>query len=123
MQHRGDRMILIVDDDQEIRDALGDVLVDHGFRVATARDGGEALAYLRRGGRPCAILLDLWMPGMDGWRFRELLDKDPALADIPVIVVTASRGEPPENLRVAEVLTKPIRVEKLLDAVSKHVAR
>jgi CheY-like chemotaxis protein len=116
-------LILVVDDDDEIREALGDVLQDEGFRVVGMRDGREALEYLRSGTRPCAILLDLWMPGMDGWQLRYELEREPSLAEIPIIVVTAARGQRREDLRVAEVLTKPLRLEQLLEVLSSCCGR
>ena len=116
-------LILVVDDDDEIREALGDVLQDEGFQVVGMRDGREALEYLRGGTRPCAILLDLWMPGMDGWQLRYELEREPSFAEIPIIVVTAARGQRREDLRVAEVLTKPLRLEQLLEVLSSCCGR
>jgi CheY-like chemotaxis protein len=123
MSQNGGSLILVVDDDDEIREALGDVLQDEGFRVVGMRDGREALEYLRNGTRPCAILLDLWMPGMDGWQLRYELEREPSLAEIPIIVVTAARGQRREELRVAEVLTKPLRLEQLLEVLSTCCGR
>jgi CheY-like chemotaxis protein len=112
--------VLIVDDDDEIREALREVLGDEGYAVVGARDGRDALDYLRAGNRPCAILLDLWMPVMDGWQLRYELEREPPLADIPIIVVTAVRDQRAEELRVAEVLTKPLRLDHLLEALEVH---
>jgi CheY-like chemotaxis protein len=111
------RRILVVDDDDEIREALSDVLTDEGYEVIGARDGHQALTFLREGKRPNAILLDLWMPVMDGWQLRHELLSDSKLSDIPVIVLTAVRDQRAQGLMVADVLTKPIQLERLLMAL------
>src|SRR5947209_13870316 len=74
--------ILIVDDDAATRTAMTLVLEGTGYRVASASDGREALDYLQRSERPDLILLDLMMPRMDGWQFRDQQWRSPALASI-----------------------------------------
>src|SRR5262245_18680407 len=69
--------ILIVDDDRELRDVLRLILLEEGYRVTVATDGAGALESLRAGLRPAMILLDLMMPGMNGWSFRDALLADP----------------------------------------------
>src|SRR5688572_28378669 len=110
----GERAVMIVDDDDAIRDALQDVLRDEGYEVMEASDGQQALGQLMGGRRPDAILLDLWMPVMDGWQFRDAVLEDPELRDIPMIVLTAARHQRADELGVAEVLTKPVTLERLL---------
>ncbi len=105
---------MIVDDDDAIRDALQDVLSDEGYDVIGASDGQQALGHLREGRRPSAIVLDLWMPVMDGWQFRDAVLDDPELCDIPMVVLTAARHQKADELGVAEVLTKPVTLERLL---------
>src|SRR5262249_8198798 len=83
------RNILLVEDDPDPRDALQDVLAECGHRVATAHDGIEALSAMTWF-HPDVVLLDLLMPRMDGWQFRLEQRRDPALADIPVIAMSAS---------------------------------
>jgi CheY-like chemotaxis protein len=78
--------ILIVDDDSDTREGLSLAMEAAGYSVRTARDGVEALKVLRQC-RPDLILLDLVMPTMDGWTFRMQQLRDPALADIPVVVL------------------------------------
>ena len=73
--------LLVIDDDLEIRDALAEVLGDEGYLVVTRPGGEEALSYLRRGHRPHVIILDLWMPRMDGWDLRSALLADPDWLD------------------------------------------
>ena len=118
------KTILVVDDDQDIRDTLTELLVDEGYAVVSAAHGGEALSTLRREPRPDLILLDLMMPVMDGWQFRAEQSRDPAIADIPVVVVSATgKDDKVAKLGAAQLLKKPIRLEDLLDAVERHVRK
>jgi CheY-like chemotaxis protein len=116
-----DNFVMIVDDDDEIRAALEDVLGGEGYQVLGARDGRQALDFLQAGRSPSAILLDLWMPVMDGWQLRKELLRDARLAKIPVIVLTAAHDQRAMALEVSEVLTKPIDLRKLLHAVGEAV--
>lgn len=114
--------ILIVEDDFDVRDSLADILEDEGFTVATASDGEYALAYLRDNPAPALIVLDWMMPRCDGAQFRERQQRDPALAKIPVLLLTADpRVEAKKSaLDVADFLTKPVKLDKLLAIVRKH---
>jgi CheY-like chemotaxis protein len=114
---------MVVDDDDEIREALVDVLSDRGYRIVSAADGQQALERLRAGPRPSAIFFDLWMPVMDGWQLLEELLQDPALSHIPRVVLTAARGPRARDLNVAEVLTKPVRLEHVLGLVERLTAQ
>jgi CheY-like chemotaxis protein len=118
MDRASSRYVMVVDDDDEIREALADVLTDEGYEVVGARDGQQALQFLREGRRPNAILLDLWMPVMDGWQLRHELLSDSKLSDIPVIVLTAVRDQRAQGLMVADILTKPVQLERLLGALA-----
>ena len=82
--------ILVVDDDVDLRRSLAEVLTEAGYAVSCARNGEEALRQLQTDRVPSAILLDLAMPVMDGWTFRERMRGDPRLADIPTVVISAS---------------------------------
>ncbi len=124
------RPIVIVDDDHDVREALGEVLSEEGFDTRLFESGRAALDFLRGvdGGaalpQPPAdaalILLDLMMPGMNGWQFREEQLKDENLLEIPVVVITASRlGS--EAIHAREVLFKPIGLGELVDAVHRNV--
>jgi len=111
-------MVLLVEDDVDVREAVTDTLEDAGYRVIAARHGQEALELLRNGGpRPCLILLDLMMPVMDGWQFRDLQSKDPALADIPVVALSAHGGL--HALGAADHLRKPVQLRALMDVVER----
>lgn len=108
--------ILIVDDDDDIRETLRDLLEDEGYQVLEASNGREALARLRHGS-VCVVLLDLMMPIMDGWEFREEQLADPAIASVPVVIITAS-GRTNGSLGGVDILKKPLRVETVLEVVA-----
>ena len=94
-----------------------------GYDVATAANGQEALDQLRSGpGLPSLILLDLMMPVMDGWQFRDEQKQDPALSAIPVVVVSADGrvDEKASALGAAAYLRKPVEIEDLLATVQQH---
>src|SRR3954471_1338862 len=85
------KRILIVDDDDDIRETLSQVLTDEGYTVETAINGLEALNQLRRTTTiPSLILLYLMMPVLNGFEFQVAKSRDPLLASIPVIIVSAS---------------------------------
>ncbi len=115
------RYVLVVDDDRDIRDTLQELLEQEGYQVETARNGVEALAVARRE-RPAMILLDLFMPVMDGLEFRRVQREDPQLAHIPVVVVSAAAGMEARvaELSVAAFLEKPLRIEQLFDTITRH---
>lgn len=107
--------ILLVDDDPEVRDAIRDLLEDEGFSVKCAANGKEALAELATHELPDAIILDLTMPVMDGYEFLQRRQSMPNVADIPVVVVTASMN--PRLDETVGFVRKPIDVETLMTAV------
>jgi CheY-like chemotaxis protein len=113
-------IVLVIDDDDELRETVREVLEDQGFTTAGAADGEQGLAYLRQSPRPDVILLDLSMPVMDGATFRQLQRADPALADIPVILFSAAAGldEKVRELGVDAVIKKPISLAQLVACVS-----
>jgi CheY-like chemotaxis protein len=113
------RAIMIVDDDDAIREALEDVLSDEGYEVVGMSDGQQALDYLRVEKRPSAILVDLWMPVMDGWKFLDALLSDPRFSRIPLVVLTAARDQRARDLRVSEVLTKPVQLQQVLATLER----
>ena len=115
--------VLIVDDDPLTREALALLLNTEGYVVAEAGDGAEALARLRSGGLPSLVLLDLLMPGMDGWRFLAERQRQPSLGAIPVLVLTAARGIDSPALRAMgaeDILQKPIAPEDVLTAIRRY---
>jgi CheY-like chemotaxis protein len=116
----GRKTVLVVDDDWQTRCALAMTLEAAGYVVLQATDGQDALCQLRRGPPPDVILLDMVMPVMNGWEFREEQAHDPALADIPVVVFSAAYESAPRaaaSLGVARVLAKPIDCHEALSAI------
>lgn len=105
------RTLLVVDDDADVRGVISDALSSEGYRVRFACDGREALALLAEGPRPDAIVLDLAMPNMTGWQFRDLQKRQPDLARIPVLVVT---GSSPLGIDASKVLEKPFSIAELV---------
>jgi CheY-like chemotaxis protein len=114
------RSVLVVDDDHDIRDTLQAILEQEGYRASTARNGREALARAREE-RPGVILLDLFMPGMDGARFLRQKQRDPELAPIPVFVISAAADvrERVADLPVAGYLDKPLEIDRVLRVVAR----
>ena len=119
-----EHLILVVDDDRDIRDSLIETLEDHGFRATGAANGAEALDVLRRSPeRPSLILLDLMMPVMDGPGFREEQLKNPSWAEIPVVVISAySDAEARARRLDVECMRKPLKIRPLIDMVRRHCA-
>jgi CheY-like chemotaxis protein len=112
-------MVLLVDDDADVRDALGDLIKLRGYRVAFAENGQEALDFVLDGNEPCVILLDLVMPVMDGWALLSRLQTSVALRRIPVVVISAhATAVPPTG--VQRVLLKPVDPSDLYSAVEEH---
>ncbi|MGH7341428.1 MAG: response regulator, partial [Candidatus Rokuibacteriota bacterium] len=114
--------ILVVDDQTDSSDAVGLLLEEQGFKVRIARDGEEALDALHRGLRPCLVVVDLMMPKMDGWEFRQRQLSDPQFATIPVVMMSGypNAQEAAGTLGVRTVLKKPLSVNRLLSLVHRH---
>jgi CheY-like chemotaxis protein len=108
--------VLVVDDDESIREALSSILEDEGFNVRNASDGAEALRQLAVAPLPGLIILDLMMPVMSGWEFRAAQKADATLASIPVCVITAANIAT-KPIDADQVIRKPFDYEKLLDIV------
>jgi CheY-like chemotaxis protein len=114
--------VLVVDDDYDMRETIADTLQDEGLIVATAGDGLEALAYLRAEPPPRVILLEWMMPRCDGSQFRAEQLRDPALANIPVVMLSADRRREhgSQQLGIETFLAKPCNRETLLAAIRKY---
>ena len=113
--------VLVIEDDVGVREMVAAVLESHGSEAVTCGDGSEALEKLRRGLRPCVILLDLMMPKMDGWQFMEHLRVDPKFASLPIVVLSAyGTAEGVRSLGAADYLKKPFDSEAMLAAVERH---
>jgi CheY-like chemotaxis protein len=118
------RTVMIVEDDDELREGMAVLLERRGTCVVPARDGAEALALIDPEAPPALILLDLMMPVMDGWRLRQVLHGDPRLAAIPVVLISAL----PEldlvckRLDATDYFTKPIDFARLHGVVERYCA-
>lgn len=119
---RAKEWILIVEDDADLRDSLAALLTAEGYPVATAANGQEALQRLRTAPLPGLILLDLMLPAMSGWQLRRRLREDPALAQIPVVVLSGVSLTIDEGLTLdaSGYFGKPYDVQALLETVAFH---
>lgn len=117
--------VLVIEDESAAREVICDSLDAEGCRAVGVADGSAAVQLLEGGAEaplPCVILLDLMMPGMNGWQFREWQRRDPRFASIPVVLVSAVRDlrEEARKLSAAGFLEKPVKFETLLDVVERH---
>lgn len=112
--------VFIVEDDVDTREMLGRFLELEGYRVESAANGKVALERLDAGAPVCVILLDLMMPVMDGWQFRREQVQHAALADIPVIVVSAAGRDRIQQIDANAYLSKPVDLDELLERVTEY---
>ena len=115
--------VLIVEDDEDLREMMAQLLTLEGYDAASVANGREALDYLQHSSTPNVILLDLMMPVMDGWEFRRQLEADPALAPVPVIVLSALDQVRAMNIHAAAFLKKPLDFDRLLALVRGYCDR
>lgn len=111
------RRLLLIDDDEDLRDSMTDALQGAGFEVASAANGQEALERLSTGELPDVILLDLLMPVMNGWQFCEERKRNPKLAGIPIIAMSAAVSKDPWSpyyLEVDDFVAKPVELDDLV---------
>lgn len=116
------KMVLVVDDDMDSRDAILETLRTAGYTAHCATNGKEAMDQLETGVRPSVILLDLMMPIMDGWQFLAERARKPRLSSIPVVVLSAY-GNPARSdsdMTIADYLQKPFGLDRLLTTVDRH---
>jgi CheY-like chemotaxis protein len=113
-------LVMVVDDDDDIRETLRGLLEDEEYQVSAYPTGREAMDALKGGEQPRVILLDLMMPVMDGAEFRRAQLADPALASIPVILITAAGLEPIQRSDYSDVLRKPLKVDRILAAIAEY---
>ncbi len=110
--------VLLVDDDDAIRETLSMILQDHGYEVRTAEHGVDALEVIGSHGEPCFALVDLMMPVMDGVELIEKLKSDPRLATIPVVAFSGgSSVAPPAGTKL---LRKPLGSDVILREIQQH---
>ncbi|PTL78369.1 response regulator [Vitiosangium sp. GDMCC 1.1324] len=124
LQHPGSNVVLVVDDDPDILEALSEILEAEGFEIRRARNGKEALDRLEPD-PPQLILLDLMMPVMDGWEFAQRMRQKPAVANIPLIVLSADRnvGSKATDIGAVGHLAKPFELNDLLDMVRRSLGQ
>jgi CheY-like chemotaxis protein len=117
---KSSKNLLLIDDDHDIRDLLASVLRAEGYSVETAANGHEGLSKLRMGFTGI-VLVDFMMPVMNGEQFLEAIQEDPALKQIPVMMISASGTV--ENGRLArQFIAKPFDIHFLLESLSKHAS-
>jgi DNA-binding response OmpR family regulator len=115
-------LVLVVDDDEAIRAMTAEVLRADGHEVRCANDGAQALAAMRCGPLPELVLLDLMMPGTNGWQVLQSMYDEPRLATVPVVVLTSLDSR--DGLPVGPpTLHKPVDSAVLLDLVNAMLAR
>jgi len=116
-----DHRILLIEDDDDVADAMSVLLEGQGYAVVRVVDGEAALRALREGLAPCLIVLDLFMPGMSGVEFRRVQRAEKAIAGIPVIVVSgvANMVKEVAAMGVARCFTKPVDFQALLGVVNE----
>ena len=116
--------VLVVEDNDDARDMLCMLLEMHGFNTLCAKNGKEALELLKDYPNPCLILLDLMMPVMTGWEFREEQLKNPKWADIPVFILSAvSDRSSISELHAQAYLNKPLDFQALTKGLSRYCFR
>ncbi len=118
MHDRAIQAILIVEDDRDVADTIRELLQDAGYEAVCVENGQRALAWIQEHGRPAAILLDLMMPVMNGWRFIGELRSQPGLATVPVLVVTTVAAHWGFPVPSSHVITKPFDFETLLERLA-----
>jgi CheY-like chemotaxis protein len=112
--------VLVVEDDHDIRVSVRTALEDDGFKVFTVTNGRSALdLLLRMTDLPCLILLDLMLPVMDGWHFAAILQQEPRLSRIPILIMSAYESPPPPEAAVGFV-KKPVDADTLLSAIERY---
>lgn len=118
----GRRAVLLVDDDPDIREGMRDILADEGYEMIEATDGQQALDYLRTHPPPPLVLLDWNMAPVNGQQFMAEVVRDPKLAKIPVILLTADNRAPEKSEAhcFAGYLTKPIDLDALFDVLARY---
>ncbi|MGE3261252.1 MAG: response regulator [Bacteriovoracia bacterium] len=114
------KKILLVEDENSIREMIRCLLELEGYTVLTATNGKEGLEVLRGTSSLCLILLDMTMPKMNGWDFLDRLKADAEAANIPVVVMSAHQGS--EVPRPNAFVQKPVQLNTLLNTVKRHCA-
>jgi CheY-like chemotaxis protein len=112
--------VMLIEDDEGTRTCLGEILQIEGFSVVSFSNGLEAMSYLAHSPAPQLIIMDMSMPLMDGHQFRSAMLRDPRLAAIPVVVVTAYEPSAAARLSVSRVFRKPVDIDALVETVRQY---
>ena len=112
--------VLLVEDEEDLREMIRDALELNGYAVVAAKEGKEALEEIEHIESVCLVLLDLLMPGMNGWDFFEKLRQRPKFADVPVVIHSSVPDRAPQG--VNRVIQKPLRLDGLLSVVREYCA-
>jgi CheY-like chemotaxis protein len=117
------KTVLLVEDDEAVRDVLQDLLEDRGYDVVPATNGKQAIDFLagETDVRPDVVVLDLMTPLVTGWQVLERLRREPRLAEVPVVVISAITRDRP--MGAAAFLKKPFRLDELLATVDVYASR
>ena len=111
--------ILVVDDYQDLREAVACLLEAKGYQVVSVCSGPEALAILQAGYRPCVVMLDYVMPEMDGWEVRARMADDAELSDVPVVMMSGDTSMiRARDAGLAGIVAKPAEPEDLEAAIA-----
>jgi CheY-like chemotaxis protein len=110
--------VLVVDDDADTRDSIGAVLEERGYKVNLAEDGQRAYNYLATRPAPACMVLDLWMPVMDGWSLASKMGLG-RLPSVPIVVITAADERFTYPVPIRQVLRKPVNVDRMLMLVAE----
>lgn len=113
--------VLVVEDEQDLREMIRDALEMSGYAVVTAADGQDALEKISRIDSLCLVILDLLMPVMNGWDFFAKMRQQAEHASVPVVVHTSAPGQAPAG--VTRVIQKPMAFDRLLSVVREYCAQ
>jgi CheY-like chemotaxis protein len=115
-------LVLVVEDDDDVREAMVETLRVEGYHVAEAGDGAEALRWLRGNSDPCLVLLDLWMPHMTGDELHAHMKQDPRLAALPIVVISAASDGAfrARQIGARDYLKKPLNLDDLISVVERN---
>ena len=118
------KKILVVEDDKDIQDSVVELLESEGFETICANNGREALQILKDTAQnlPDLIILDLMMPVMDGFEFREEQKRDPRIANVPIVIMSADGNIEPKKHKIdaKAYIKKPLDVDDLMELVKQH---
>jgi len=115
------QIVMLVDDDEDIRELMSELLMTRGYVVLQAGNGQEAVEVLTKAERlPFLVLLDMAMPTMDGPAFLRVRAQDPILKEIPVLVISGSVPPKVATNEIEGFLRKPVEVTELLEVIGQY---